>query len=88
MKKNIWIYLIFAMIIISIIWCLTIKSKNETGDTHIENKIEKNFDYDYDEDINKYYIYRADGTIKDIVNPEEFEEYEYDPNLDYLNEMK
>lgn len=53
-----------------------------------QKKIEKNYNYDYDGDLNKYYIYKSDGTIKDIINPEEFESYEYDPNFDFLNETE
>lgn len=89
MQKNIWIYIIFITIIISIIWCLISENKNATKENiNIENKIEKNYNYDYDGDLNKYYIYKSDGTIKDIINPEEFESYEYDPNLDFLNETE
>lgn len=81
MKKHYIIIIAIVIIIISAIFVVTTKKK-EKNDIN-----DKNFNYWYDESNNKYFIYKADGTLKDVISPEEFENYEYDQSEDYIEEI-
>ncbi len=79
-KQYIVMIIIIILIIILTIFAVTAKRKEK-----IEIN-DKNFNYWYDESNNKYFIYKEDGSLKDIISPEEFENYEYDYREDYIEE--